>query len=146
MNTNATNEGTSLRFTAGQVIFVESDPGDSVYQIEQGIVEIFLGSGETAVVLAEMKAGELLGVMAVVSGAKRLASARAKTEVLCKKIPAKSVADQIKQIPVWIGAVFKEYRARLEHVNKLYLEKCRELERLQRKIAKSSASEAATKK
>lgn len=137
MTNNPPTEGMSLRFTAGQIIFVESDPGDSVFHIEQGIVEIFLGSGETAVVLAEMTSGEILGVMAVVTGSKRLASARAKTEVLCKKIPAKSIADQIKQLPVWVGAVFKEYRARLDHVNNLYLEKSRELRRLEKKLAKA---------
>lgn len=145
MSTPTKNDGMQLRFTAGQIIFVEGDPGDSVYHIEQGTVEIFLGAGENAVILAEMKAGEILGVMAVVTGSTRLASARAKTEVLCKKIPANAITEQIKQLPVWVSAVFKEYRTRLEHVNNLYQDKCRELARLHRKIAKSDPKNSATK-
>lgn len=75
----------SKTFTAGERIFRQGDPGDRVYFIKSGEVEIYREDkekGET--ILARLRDGEYFGEMALLTDAPRNASARAgtKTEVL----------------------------------------------------------------
>ena len=126
--------GSKVRFTAGEVIFQQGEQGDAIYHIEQGKVEIYLGTSKDASIVAEMGPGEFLGVMAIVTSSTRMASARAKTEVLCKKIPAEPFKQQVAQLPEWVRAVFKDYRARLDHVDKLLHQQAGELRLLKKKL------------
>ena len=141
-----TVEGQKIRFAPGQLIFKEGDKGDVIFHIEQGVVEIFVGEGNGIVVLTEMKPGEIVGVMAAVTGEPRLASARAKTEVISKKIPSQSITEQVKTLPNWVKAAFKDYRGRLDHVNKTVQEQSREIKKLRKKLQPDADKLAAEKK
>ena len=141
-----TVEGQKIRFAPGQLIFKEGDKGDVIFHIEQGVVEIFVGEGNGIVVLTEMKPGEIVGVMAAVTGEPRLASARAKTEVISKKIPSQSITEQVKTLPNWVKAAFKDYRGRLDHVNKTVQEQSREIKKLRKKLQPDADKLAAKKK
>jgi CRP-like cAMP-binding protein len=116
------------------VIFQLGDTGDFIYHIEKGTVEIYMGVGTDASVFTEMGPGEVIGLMAIATSSPRLASARAKTEVLCKKISAEPFKQQIAQLPEWVRSVFKDFRARLEHVDKMLHDKSNELRKLKKKI------------
>ena len=133
-----TNQAPIVKFAPGESLFKEGERGDFIFHIESGTVEIFVGQGHGIVVLTEMNSGEVVGVMAAVTGQPRLASARAKTEVVAKKLPSKAFTDQIKNLPDWIKAVFKDYRARLDHINKLYTEQSHELRKLHKTINASA--------
>ena len=69
-----------VQFESGQVIFREGDAGDRMYFIEDGEVQLLRGGEE----LHKLGAGEVLGEIAVVTGASRTAEARAqlKTNML----------------------------------------------------------------
>ncbi len=70
------------RFDAGEVIFREGDPGDRMYAIIQGEVEILReepGKGET--VLARLGPGQYFGEIALVSTGPRVATVRTLTPV-----------------------------------------------------------------
>ncbi len=139
-------EGQTIRFAPGELIFKEGEKGDVIFHIERGVVEIFVGEGTGVVVLTEMHPGEIIGIVAAVTGEPRLASARAKTEVISKKIPSQALTDQVKTLPSWIKAAFKDYRGRLDHVNKIVQEQAREIRKLKKKLKPESGEPDADKK
>lgn len=141
-----TTEGQTIRFAPGELIFKEGEKGDVIFHIERGIVEIFVGEGTGIVVLTEMNPGEIVGVMAAITGEPRLASARAKTEVISKKIPSQSITEQVKILPKWVKAAFKDYRGRLDHVNKMVQEQSREIKKLRKKLQPEAEKPAVEKK
>lgn len=141
-----TTEGQTIRFAPGELIFKEGEKGDVIFHIERGIVEIFVGEGTGIVVLTEMNPGEIVGVMAAITGEPRLASARAKTEVISKKIPSQSITEQVKALPKWVKAAFKDYRGRLDHVNKMVQEQSREIKKLRKKLQPEAEKPAVEKK
>ncbi|MBV8231783.1 MAG: DUF1003 domain-containing protein [Planctomycetaceae bacterium] len=73
------------RYAPGEVLFSRGDPGDKLYLVRRGRVQISLVNrvGET-IVLAEQTAGDLFGEVAVFDGGSRTAGASAveETEVL----------------------------------------------------------------
>lgn len=62
----------------GEVLFSEGDTGDSAYVVEVGEVEIVKRSGNRDVLLAVRKSGEVIGEMALVEEAPRMATVRAR--------------------------------------------------------------------
>ncbi|HVS13398.1 MAG TPA: cyclic nucleotide-binding domain-containing protein [Thermoanaerobaculia bacterium] len=74
-------------FRAGEVIFTQGEPGDLMYVIEEGEVEIVHRAEEGAPEerLAVLQHGDFFGEMAVLEGEPRTASARARTE--CRVLP-----------------------------------------------------------
>ncbi len=75
----------SKTFTAGEAIFRQGDPGDKIYIVKKGEIEIVREDKEKGEqVLARLRDGEYFGEMALLTAAPRNATARAgtKTEVL----------------------------------------------------------------
>jgi CRP-like cAMP-binding protein len=74
-------------FRPGEVIFHQGEPGDLMYVIEEGEVEIFHRAepGAPEERLAVLQHGDFFGEMAVLEGEPRTASARAHT--LCRVLP-----------------------------------------------------------
>ncbi len=63
------------RFAAGERLFEEGDPGDSMYVVQSGKVRLFRRVGPIEVNIAVLGPGELLGEMAVLEGLPRTACA-----------------------------------------------------------------------
>lgn len=64
-------------FGAGTVLFEEGQPGDYMYVVQTGEVEIRRQVGETERVLAVLPSGEFFGEMAILNGKPRTATATA---------------------------------------------------------------------
>ena len=62
------------RFRQGEIIIREGDPGEEMFFIESGRVQVIRGYGAEAYVLAELGAGDLFGEMALLSGNARSAT------------------------------------------------------------------------
>ena len=62
-------------YPAGAILFREGDPGDAMYVIQAGSVEIRRMIGDQERVLAVLPAGEFLGEMALLNGRPRTATA-----------------------------------------------------------------------
>jgi signal transduction histidine kinase len=88
-------EGASVMTLApGEALFTEGDQGDEAYVITDGEIEIVKITGEREVLLARRLPGEVIGEMALLDSAPRMASGRAAAETTLIAIP-KSQMDQL---------------------------------------------------
>jgi CRP-like cAMP-binding protein len=125
---------TSLVVRAGDILFQQGDPGGDLYFIESGTVEIFTHKDNQEIALDEMTKGEILGVMTCLTSEPRMATARAKTDLVCKKVPHANIKKVLAALPNWMKIVLKEFTVRLGNMNRQYSEahvKIKELEQYQ---------------
>lgn len=102
----------------GTLLFSEGSPGDTIYLIVTGKVEIFRRSAENIVVsLAVLNAGEILGEMAALGGGIRTASARAAEPTTLLFIKSKALKALISKVPNFGFDVFHILVARLTDAN-----------------------------
>ncbi len=109
-------------YAPGELLFQQGDPGGDLFFIESGLIEIFTQREGEAVILAEMAQGEIIGIMTCLTSEQRMASARAKTHVVCKRVPHDSVKKVLAALPNWMKIVLKEFTIRLAGMNKAFSE------------------------
>lgn len=109
-------------FEAGQIIFSQGDQGGDLLFIESGSVEIFISKNTQEISLAQMSAGEIIGVMTFLTRDLRLASARATEATRIKRIPSQHVQRYIASFPRWLTIVLKEFVGRINEMNRMYSE------------------------
>ena len=81
----------SVALAAGEVLFRQGDPGDLVYVLESGEIDLFRELADGAEEpLARMTAGQYFGELAPMFGLRRSATARAATDA---KLTGYSVAE-----------------------------------------------------
>lgn len=120
-----------LSFAPGDSLFHQGDPGGDLYFIESGVVEIYTAKDQEAIILSEMTQGEIIGVMTCLTSESRMASARAKTQVVCKKVPHASITKVLAALPNWMKIVLKEFTIRLQQMNKVYSESVMRVKKLE---------------
>ena len=81
----------SETFLYGQTIFSEGEPGHVAYIVRQGKVVICRQTASSVEVIATRGPGELIGEMALVSGARRSATAKAATDCVLAALPKSEV-------------------------------------------------------
>ena len=86
---------------AGEILFSEGDAGDSAYVIEKGQLEITKQSekGGEDVLLAVVGPGDVIGEMALLDEAPRMASAIAKTDVRLLSISQEQLDELLNSSP-----------------------------------------------
>ncbi len=94
-------------------LFLNGEPGDEIFIIISGGIEIHLGE-HVVVVLGQ---GQIFGEMAVLGGGQRTASARAKGETHLLFLKDKAVRLLFQQAPDLAFAFFKVICDRLEEAN-----------------------------
>jgi signal transduction histidine kinase len=120
-----------LTFAASQNIFNEGDPGDGVYLVRDGLVEIsVLGGPAGRFILKEAGPGELIGEMAVLEDQPRSANAVARKETVLYFLPRADVLDLVEEVPSVALALLKEISHRLRGFNRQYLREVLQAERL----------------
>ena len=75
-------EAEERRLVAGEVLCKEGEPGDEAYVIQEGRLEVVKESDGREVLLAVRESGEVIGEMALLEEAPRVATIRAATECL----------------------------------------------------------------
>jgi CRP-like cAMP-binding protein len=98
-----------LRFTPGDVIFSEGDKGDAMYVVRSGEV----GIERDGAVIETVGAGSIFGEMALIDGAPRSATARAKTACEVAPITEKSFLFLVHETPFFAVAVMRILADRL---------------------------------
>jgi small-conductance mechanosensitive channel/CRP-like cAMP-binding protein len=72
-----------VRYGAGEPILREGDPGDSLYVIHRGEVDVFVDADGSRARLATLGAGDFFGEMSLMTGERRRASCAARTDTTC---------------------------------------------------------------
>ena len=111
-----------LTFPANHNIFNEGDPGDGVYLVRDGLVEIsVLGGPAGRYVFKEAGPGDLIGEMAVLENQPRSATAVARKETVLYFLPRDEVLDLVEEVPSVALAFLKEMSHRLRGFNRQHL-------------------------
>jgi len=104
-------------FKAGTVLFEEGQPGDYMYVVQSGEVEIRRTVGETPRVLAVLTAGEFLGEMAILNGRPRSATAVVRSDARLMVIEGKTFEAMLRARPEIALRIIKTLALRLESAN-----------------------------
>jgi CRP-like cAMP-binding protein len=100
-------------FRAGTVIFEEGSPGDVMYVVLDGELEVLVG-GEHVEVLGP---GEILGEMALIDAKERSATAIARSDCRLAPVDQKRFLFMVQQTPFFALEVMRILAARLRHMN-----------------------------
>ncbi|MBL9015647.1 MAG: Crp/Fnr family transcriptional regulator [Myxococcales bacterium] len=104
-------------FPAGTVLFEEGQPGDYMYVVQSGEVEIRRQVGETERVLAVLPTGEFFGEMAILNSRPRSATAVVKTNARLLVIEGKTFEAMMRARPEIALRIIKALATRLESAN-----------------------------
>jgi len=104
-------------FKAGTVLFEEGQPGDFMYVVQAGEVEIRRQVGETERVLAVLTPGDFLGEMAILNSRPRSASAVVRTDSRLLVIEGKTFEAMLRARPEIALRIIKALALRLENAN-----------------------------
>ncbi len=99
---------------AGEVLFAQGDEGDAAYAIEKGEVDILTRAGNAEELLATRGPGEVIGEMALLRDAPRIATARARTEVDLLVVPQEAMTHLLETSPTASRALFDIILERLD--------------------------------
>jgi len=102
-----------VSYQAGEVIFHQGDPGDRVYLIRRGLIEIYADSGGKRRRLNLRGRGEVIGEMAVLDGLGRSATAVALTEVHAHTLETSEFEALLSQRPALIRGLTRQLSQRM---------------------------------
>ncbi len=117
------------RFAAGQEIFREGAPGDGVYFVKDGLVEISAGANARRV-FSRLGPGEIFGEMSVIEHRPRSATASAAQATEVYFLPRGEMLAFIKRSPALAFGLLQQISLRLREFNQLHLREVLEAERL----------------
>jgi len=104
-------------FRAGTVLFQEGQPGDFMYVVQTGAVEIRRRVGEAERVLAVLPPGEFLGEMAILNGRPRSATAVVSVDSRLLVIEGTTFEAMMRARPEIAMRIIKALATRLESAN-----------------------------
>jgi CRP/FNR family cyclic AMP-dependent transcriptional regulator len=104
-------------YDAGAVLFEEGQPGDYMYVVQTGEVEIRRQVGETERVLAVLPSGEFFGEMAILNGRPRSATAVCRSDCRLLVIEGKTFEAMLRARPEIALRIIKSLANRLESAN-----------------------------
>ncbi len=120
-----------MSFAPGQDIFKEGDPGDGVYVVKAGRVEISaaITSGERHV-FSQVLPGDVFGEMAVLDCLPRSACASAQGDTTVYFVPRDYLVEVLKHSPELSMSMVQEISRRLREFNRQFIRKVLQVERL----------------
>jgi uncharacterized membrane protein len=106
------------RFPAGSMIFNQGDPGDAMYIVADGDVNIHLpGEASRRVSLKDISRGEYFGELALFDDKARSASALATTTTELLELARKTLEGYLQSRPVAAMAILRTMSERLRETN-----------------------------
>jgi len=117
-------------FAAQTAIFREGDPGDGVYFVKDGLVDISCLVGDNRRVLSQFGPGEIFGEMAVIEHRPRSATATAAKKTDVYYLPRGEMLSFIQRSPALAFGLLQHISHRLRDFSQLYLREVVQAERL----------------
>jgi small-conductance mechanosensitive channel len=107
-------EATLSRYTAGERLFAQGDPGDALYVICAGTVRVDVAEpGGKPVTVARRGVGEFFGEMGLLTGEPRSATLVAETETEVVVLPAAAMAGVLADDPEVVHGLSEALMARI---------------------------------
>lgn len=107
------NSSNLVDFTTGSIIFEEGAPGDFMYVVLEGEVEIHVGNQVVDVI----STGNIIGEMALIDSGPRSATAIARTDCKLAPVDQKLFLYMVQQTPFFSLEVMKVLADRLRLMN-----------------------------
>jgi CRP-like cAMP-binding protein len=104
-------------YPAGTVLFEEGQPGDFMYVVQRGEVEIRRRVGDTERALAVLGEGEFLGEMAILNGRPRSATAVVTSDATLLVIEGTTFEAMLRARPEIALRIIRSLATRLESAN-----------------------------
>jgi signal transduction histidine kinase len=101
-----------IQLPAGALLFEEGDQGDHAYVIDEGDIEILKITDDREVLIARRGPGEVIGEMALIEVAPRMATARASTDSSLLSIPKEHLDELLATSAAAARALFTGLLAR----------------------------------
>lgn len=117
------------KFSAGQEIFREGAPGDGVYFVKDGLVEISVGQGGGRV-FSRLGDGEIFGEMAIIEHRPRSATVTAAQETEVYFLPRGELLSFIEHSPSLAFALLQQISRRLRDFNQHHVRELVQAENL----------------
>lgn len=102
-----------VRLSRGETLFAEGSPGQNAYVICEGELEILKEAQGRNVLLAVRKPGEMIGEMALLEEAPRMASVKARSDSLLLAIDKESLDELLKTSHAALNSMFHSVLSRL---------------------------------
>jgi len=120
-----------LRLAPGEEIFKEGDPGDGVYVVQSGQVQIsaIVGTGERRV-FSRVQPGDFFGEMSVLDNQPRSACASAEGETVVGFVPREQMVALLTHSPGLCMTLLQEISRRMREFNGQYIREVLQAERL----------------
>ncbi len=118
-------------FQAGQEIFKEGDPGDGVYVVKTGQVQIsaIIGTGERRV-FSRVLPGDVFGEMTLLDNQPRSAFASADGDTVVYFVPREEMLNLLRGSPDLSLSLVQEVSTRLRESNRQYIREVLQAERM----------------
>lgn len=104
-----------VTFAAGQTIFNEGEPGDVMYVIQEGEVEILIHGR----LIETVGSGGVIGEMALIDATARSATAVAKTDTRLVPLDENRFKIYVHNTPFFAIQVMRVMASRLRHMDEL---------------------------
>ena len=112
-----TRDKYSTQYSKGEIIFFEGDSADCAFLIESGKVEIYRETDGTHHPLAILNAGEIFGEMGILDKSKRVAAAKALSDVQVSVIHKEQIYERLEAsdpiIKLVVSLIIKRMRSTL---------------------------------
>lgn len=99
-------------------LFREGDSPDAMYIIKTGEFAITKTKGTSEIMLAELKAGQMVGEMAIFDRKPRSANVKANKDSEVIMLPYDALTSQLESLPVWVKAIMRTMNDNLREANK----------------------------
>lgn len=115
---DAKNEFEIIRLKKGETVFKEGEEGNCAYLIRSGVVKIYRMVNDTKLSITHLKAGQIMGEMAVIGAAPRSASAEVTEDSELVKIDRKSLNSALENTLPVIKAMLNQLIHRFRLIDK----------------------------
>ena len=118
-------------YKARQTIFTEGSPGDGLYVVDTGLVQISaLVHEQERRVLARIAPGDFFGEMAVLDNEARSATAIAEQDTTVYFITRQDLLNLLNRSPLLATSLMREFSRRMREINRQYVQEVIQAERL----------------
>lgn len=108
----------SKKIAKDTYLFRDGDAPDFMYIVKSGQLAITKTKGTSEIVLAEIKAGNLVGEMAIFDKKPRSANVKAIKDSEVIALPYETLNQQLDSLPVWVKAILRNLNDNLREANK----------------------------